>query len=229
MEKMREEGISVLYGFPNRLSLPIVLFKIGVSFHFELKHFFLSPNEEYLDHLYRQLLVHSTHDAAHARILPGFTLAGSVDAVNALWKSVAPHEICSLWKDHEYLQWRYAEHPTKKYRITAFGTEHHLEALIVWQQKGSQAYVSEFLVRRKDIVAGRFALVEFLSLLKNEQIGTYVFACGGDRFQEQVHDEIKWSSSKELSFASVSLRQDIAHIVNQPQNWTVVAGDSDVD
>jgi hypothetical protein len=229
IDRMKEEGISVIYGFPNRMSLPIVLFKIGCSFHFELKHYHLPISQEFLDYLYNQLISRSQHESASSLIESGFRFADSKSRIDQLWSTIAPSEVCSFWKDFEYLNWRYLEHPHKRYQLTAFGNENALDALIVWQKKGDQAYVSEFLVRNKDVTTGRFALVEFLAHLKKEGVSHYVFPCGGDRFQEQVHQDLQWSSSKEMCFSTLSLKPGVRHLIDFPQNWTVVAGDSDVD
>jgi hypothetical protein len=169
-----------------------------------------------------------------------FSAAGAtVAAVSALPEEVAGlldefrrHEILSVWKDLDFLRWRYQQHPEHTYDFHVLTREGKLEALVVSRQMGNSVAICELLHRSKNVAEAALLVCTVVRKHLSGQAQRIEFFGHDDGFFESVFARCRFRESYSASFVFGGRVFEDDHGLRQrfafPRNWTVVYGDTDV-
>jgi predicted N-acetyltransferase YhbS len=170
---------------------------------------------------------------AIARRLAGreaeFRIATTVpEGYDGLWNAWRSQEVLSIWKDAEYLRWRYDRNPD--HRFTYFqltgGTE--LLALSVGVEMDGALVLCELMVGGRNVALGRWLALEIClhALDRGMKAVTFLGSDAG------IFDDALVGFSRQKSYTNVFCGRAfepglLAEILPQAQNWTVTFGDGD--
>lgn len=160
--------------------------------------------------------------AARAEALP--------DDMAEMLKEINDHEVISVWKDREYLKWRYMDHPNNKYELFPLRIGGRLEGLIVTRTIGERIAICEILNRTKDI---QQAFLHLLYIIK------HYLPTGAQELYFLGHDNgyfdtvFGWAGFKKSISNVVCTGRNITsnrfrEMFMIPDNWTLVYGDTDL-
>jgi hypothetical protein len=240
-----ESGIEAVIGFPNARSYPGFMRTLGwrrAGFPVQYRQRFdlgqrggLGAAGAVIDAFVRTA---SRPGLALRRSLLKKQAGGSADVVwtsevpsdyESLWSLVRSQEVLSVWKDADYLRWRYDRNPDRRFRYACLRQGGELLALAVTAELEGVATICEFLVRGRDATLGRLLVGAIVhEALEREARGVEFIG-----FDMGFFDEAFEGFDRRLSTANVfcgrafSDAGPLAELLPFGQNWTVVFGDGD--
>lgn len=152
------------------------------------------------------------------------------DDVDGMLKEINYHEVISVWKDREYLQWRYADHPKNRYEFFSLRVGGRLEGLIVTRTIGDRVAICEILNRTKDI---QQAFLHLLHIIKHyaPSAAQELYFLGHDNgFFDTAFGwaGFKKSQSNIVCTGRNTTSGRFREMFMIPDNWTLVYGDTDL-
>ncbi|MBN2078866.1 MAG: GNAT family N-acetyltransferase [Spirochaetes bacterium] len=147
-----------------------------------------------------------------------------------LLKEINTYEVLSLWKDEDYLRWRYVDHPRHRYDIFPLRVNGVLEGLVVARRDGTRAVICEILNRTKNVQQAFLHLLYVQRRYIFSGMGEVIFLGHDNGFFETVFGRsgFKKSMSNIVCTVRFSGRGRIREMFMIPENWTFVYGDSDL-
>ncbi len=146
----------------------------------------------------------------------------------ALWDACRSQEVLSLWKDSEYLRWRYDESPVHDFSYLYLVNDGVIVALAVTVEVAADVAICELMVREHDVRLGRLLL---------SHICLHAMRHGADKVRFLGHDygffdEVFRGFERNTSFENVFVGRAFADaaldaLACLPSNWTVTFGDGD--
>jgi hypothetical protein len=221
LEGLAKAGIPVGLGFPNEHSLRALHRFIPLVAILERYHLALgSPR-------HAELRDRVGTAPERARLPFSFHANYALDArYGAVWRSCAEMESISIWKDGEYLAWKYGASPAP-HRLFALEFADDVIALGVCRERGERVQLLELIACDKNIYAARellLCIADHYHAQKFEEL--YFVGCDPWFFAEVFADFERRPSFSGHVHARATNR-DEAFLYENPLNWTVVLGDSD--
>jgi GNAT superfamily N-acetyltransferase len=247
-EWARSQGAEAVIGFPNPTSYPGLVrslgwdrvlfptqYKMRLSVRAELAEALGSRAfaglADALWSLFARAVVGLRHALLRRVAGPGvrYVESAAVPAgYEALWNAWRAQEMLSVWKDTEYLRWRYDDNPDHRF------TYHHLErggemvALAVTVEIDRATAVCEFLVRDRDASVGRLLASELCDHARKTG-RTSVSFLGHD---VGFFDDSFCDFDRRIAYSNVLCAQAfgegrLAHLLPHADNWTITFGDGD--
>jgi hypothetical protein len=238
-----ENGAKAVFGFPNRESLPGFLRNLGghkianlKTFYYRTgfrKHlgaaadcaarfFYALPNRAASSFMSRQSF--PRHSIQISSTLPP-------DLGKPL-KEMLDQEVLSVWKDYEYLEYRYQNHPDRTYRFHILYAGDQPAGLVVVRDASSIAMICEVMHRKKDVRETAFLPRSVLSHYQRHSESQHVEFRGWDSgFFDAVFSlsGFRCLPTSELVFAGrVFDDPDLEKKFLLPHNWTITIGDTDI-
>jgi GNAT acetyltransferase-like protein len=146
-----------------------------------------------------------------------------------LWHDIKSYEVLSVWKDTEYLEWRYENNPDNKFEFISLEEEGKILALAVVYIRSKEAVICEFFVKRKDLWMGRLFLIEIQQLYMKRKTQYLSFTGYDNGFFDQVfksfddHTLFRYVLCGRVFDPKSKLNDYFPY----PFNWTFTYGDID--
>ena len=157
------------------------------------------------------------------------TSAAVPEGHEALWDACRSQEVLSLWKDSQYLRWRYDENPEHEFTYLYLTLDGAVAALAVIVEVDQVATICELLVREHDVRLARL-LVSHACLRALERGTDKVRFLGYDAgFFDEAFEGFERNVSFENVFVGRAFRDaELNALASIPSNWTVTFGDADI-
>lgn len=141
------------------------------------------------------------------------------------------YEVISLWKDLDYLKWRYERHPVFQYRFHILNVHGKSESLIVSRDSGESITICELLSRVKNATQAATLLRHVLDYYFRHSSASRVEFYGHDSgFFETVFRACRFQMRPRLDIifgGRVFSESKLSQMFYLPHNWTVSYGDCD--
>lgn len=145
-----------------------------------------------------------------------------------LWNGVRKREIVSVWKDSEYMNWRYAKNPRTKAEYCCAYKDNKLCGIAVFVKRDHITYITELIMRDVDVALGRLLIDEILQHCLNSGVEIVKFY-GHDRgFFELVFSEFMRQPAEDIVFIGQIYNDLLKELCRQPLNVCLTTGDADV-
>lgn len=246
-EHLKSSGGEALVAFPNAASYPgfvrsrgwkrilePTMWKRRLGLRGKLeRRIRLAPLAAAVDAVYRAFSRSAlARELAGARAAaPGWSVAHLErlpDGLEDLWDRERRRVRVSLWKDREYLSWRYERHPEQRFTYHALAREGRLEGLAVTGIRGRIALFCELLVPGRDEAAGKLLVLSACDR---------AVATGADEVHFLGHDD-GWFGRVLVGFAAAPAHENVfvGRGIDDPaltdamadaSNWTLTYGDGD--
>ena len=151
------------------------------------------------------------------------------DGYEELWKRCRAQTVLSLWKDTEYLRWRYDEHPEREYTYFVLERGELLSALAVGTVIQDTLVLCELLVSIDDLGRGRRLITEICSYAFRSGIAKVAFG-GRDRgfLRDVFRGFVVRHGYGPGGLCGRTLSDGVlTGLLPSADNWTVTWGDSD--
>lgn len=170
---------------------------------------------------------------AFAGPLPGgraaFEVATSVpEGYDALWNAWRSQEVLSIWKDAEYMRWRYDRNPDRRFTYYTLARGSEILAQAVGVEIDGAMMLCELLVGGRDLPVGRRLVLEItlLALARGMRSVGFLGSDGG------FFAEILTGFARRRSHANVFCGRSfdagvLRELLPLPGNWTLTFGDGD--
>ena len=136
--------------------------------------------------------------------------------------------IYSVWKDAEYLKWRYETHPEKKYRFHYLTKGHDVVALAVTRSHEKTQNIVEWMVKDKNPQWSDYLLQEIKRRSFNGKFQAIKFVGLDNGFYSQTFKSFKTKQLQHHLFCLRPLKKAESYSgVALPFNWSVTLGDWD--
>lgn len=143
------------------------------------------------------------------------------------WNQTRTREIVSVWKDTEYMKWRYQQNPRHKAEYFSAVKNGVLCGLAVLVRKGNIAYITEIMVRDLDVNVGKLLVNEILQHSLKFRVEVVKFY-GHDRgFFELVLSDFMRQPAEDIVFIGEIYNDLLRDLCKQPLNLCLTTGDTD--
>lgn len=248
--ELKRSGTNIVFGFPNQNAYPALVRRLQWKRIMYLKEYTFRLNIFQETRLFFRLSFPSKvlnfcfsiflRSKLHLDLLvlkkrlpkiPTLCYTDSVpEGYGALWNAIKSYEVLSVWKDAEYLKWRYDQNPDDRfvYFYLLFDGE-IVGVCVVNAEKGKDVLICELLVKDKDVLLGRLLINQILSHYAGSQHRKARFVGIDAGFFEEVLVAFRSAALFSLpfcarAFGNATLEDWFVH----PTNWTVTYGDTDV-
>jgi hypothetical protein len=234
-------GLKAVFGFPNRNSFPDVVGVLGRHRIAALQYFYFRTGYlrvwgSLVDMVFKVVLntIVSLRTALFKSFIGGSRVVVT-DELPAAWDDVLEeirnHQVLSVWKNVDYLRWRYQDHPEHRYVFHFLYIGGRPEGIIVARDVGTTTAICELLHRTKDVRQSALLLNSVLSYHNRRSIQRIEFFGHDDGFFNAVFAQCGFKSSYSGSFVFSGRVFGDAALEQRfiiPQNWTISYGDTDV-
>lgn len=147
---------------------------------------------------------------------------------DALWNEWRSQEVVSVWKDADYLDWRYVRNPGHRFRFESLRRGGALAATAVTVERDGACIVCELLVSGRRVDVGRRLVLE-IALRALGEGSRLLQGFGSDAgFLAEVFEGFPHHTAFENVFVGRSLADDDLLLrMAIPSNWSIAYGDSD--
>lgn len=233
-----KRGVYVGFGFPNEQALPLNLGLLRYT------HIAIVKNYRFQFRISKQQpalirLLYSTSVGIRlwfkSRTLQTWIPKGTTLSITQVvpsgydnfWEQIRKQEILALWKDSEYLSWRYDRNPLFRPTYFTYTENGTITAMAVTIEHNGAGAICELMVKDNNLVLARL-LVNRIAVhyrkLGFEAIKFY----GHDRgFFETVFKDFTRVPSQDLSFIANQTKENetLAKLLYQTISWTITSGD----
>jgi hypothetical protein len=237
-----EDGLEATYGIPNRLSYPGAVRYLGWCRIVNLSYFFHRIGFEKAwgsgaDRIFKFFETGYTGLKTHANRLRyrrklDVTVSSSVpEGLDDLLSNKRTYEVLAVWKDPQYLKWRYDNHPRASYLFHTGRTGGKIQAVLITRDLGDRIAICDLLHRDNDDVPSILLIdhvVGYYARTRVQKIEFYGHDAGFFQFVFSLcgFRQIPFSA---LVFGGRLLSNpDLEKVFLLPDSWTVAYGDSDV-
>jgi hypothetical protein len=241
-QQASEKGVRAAIGFPIRSSFPGLVGslewdRIATLREFSYRIGYARIWGPLIDRAFQLAL--RVRLALRCRVLrlsaPGVrveAVASLPDEIEGLLAEIRPQEILGVWKDLDYLRWRYEKHPEHSYDFYVLARDGKLEGLLVSRQVGDTVAICELLHRTKNVAESALLVSAVVRANLGGPLQRIEFFGHDDGFFASVFARCGFQASYAAAFVFCGklfdddelLRRRFAHA----RNWTVVYGDTDV-
>ena len=247
IENLERHGGGAVVAFPNASSYPgfvrslgwsrileptLWRLRLGVRHKLE-RRLGIAPVAAALDAIYRLVntraalagLVRGDAEREEGRVEHGDRLP---DGVDDLWERERGRQPFSLWKDREYLSWRYGRHPEQAFVYHGLLRNSRLEGLAISATIAGISHLCEFLVPDRDERVARRLLSAICAEAAARRVDEVHFLAHDSGWFARVFGGFDSAVAGENVFVGRSLESEAltAEMAN-PANWSLTYGDGD--
>lgn len=149
---------------------------------------------------------------------------------DGLWKRISTRNVLSIWKDKEYITWRYDLHPHNQHFYYSAYANGILVAVLVIADINKHYFVTEILLAERHVGRAKILLIEsILDALKNS--GTHMSFYGRDSglFDAIFAGIMPRNPAQEfmLVLRQIGDDQSLKRCAFNPESWCISTGDLD--
>ncbi len=237
-------GVRFVIGFPNQESFPLLMRSLGRIRILVLRHYYRRTGTRrvlgsILDRASRPVVAAPNTLGlclARLRLGGGYEVRTSTELPDDLHELLRAHQsqqVLSVWKDPEYLRWRYEHHPEHRYAFHVLRRQGAPLALAVVRERADSAVICDLIHRERRVPETAMLLRTTVHqygrrptcqrvVFFGRDIGFLTAAFQEAGFREEAHSVFV------MSVASLSNDDPIARFVPIPDNWSISYGDTDV-
>jgi len=158
-----------------------------------------------------------------------FRIATSVpDGYDAFWNACRSQEVLSVWKDADYLRWRYDRNPDHRFTYFYLARGDRILALAVGVEIEGALALCELLVGGHDLPAGQRLALELCLHARGAGMKAVSFL----GFDAGAFDDILVGFGRRRSYSNVFCGRSfdagvLQELLPHAANWTVTFGDGD--
>ena len=241
MDRCRDAGVSAVVAFPNQSSYPGFVRTLGWRRITFLKRWTYPLNRARKLRSPALVALASAPIDAMARIgvaalrraNPGaglrFTLERQAPAdYDLLWRALASLEVFSLWKDREYLQWRYASHPDQEYQFASLRDGDTLVAEAVIGLVGTTLWIAELFARDRSLEHARALVAQLLAQGLEWRAAEAAFLGHDSGWFGQALMGFAVRPAADVVYVGRALADEaLTRRMELPGNWSITFGDAD--
>ncbi|MCP4547869.1 MAG: GNAT family N-acetyltransferase [bacterium] len=240
-EKAAAEGCQAIFSFPNRNSFPGLVRNHDWCKITELKYHYFRLGVANLcgrgvDRILRlpRMLLSRLKLTLLKRLQRGVEITASSrlrDTLAPMLLEILDHEILSIWKDLDYLRWRYENHPEHDYRFHTLAVAGKPEALVITRDRGDAIAICDILHRTGNIPQTAILVQQIITEAFSSRAQRIEFYGHDGGFFEAVSNRcgMRVVPTSALTFGGrIFVQGKITPLFVLPQNWTVAYGDSDI-
>lgn len=150
------------------------------------------------------------------------------EGVDALWEHERSRVTLSLWKDREYLAWRYERHPEQAFEYHSVAQGPEPAGLAITAVRARVAHVCEFLVPGRDLAVARRLLGALCERLSGAGVDEIHFLGHDAGWYAQVFEGFTRTVASENVFVGRAIGDDaLTNDMADPGNWVLTYGDGD--
>lgn len=234
----REKGVHVKFGFPNEAALPINLGKlqyknIAVIKNYRLRFRISDQQPALIRYLYSVAIGYKLwfkFQLLQSWIPKGTTISiiNNVPAeYESFWEHVRKQEIIAVWKDSEYLRWRYDQNPRFKPTYFVCKENGNITAMAVTIVHEGAGTICELMVKNNNLALAKLLINRIAVHYKNSGHEAIKFY-GHDRgFFETAFAEFTRIPNQDLFLVAklVSGTDALEKLIYQTISWSVTSGD----
>ncbi|MBI4405341.1 MAG: GNAT family N-acetyltransferase [Deltaproteobacteria bacterium] len=170
LEACKDQGLQFVMGFPNEKSLPLHVKKLGFRSAAVLKHYEIEVERV------ESSLGESEGLCLNHEVPPGYS---------EFWEAYCSKTI-SLWKDLEYLRWRYDLNPIRDFIYFCIYRDNLLKAMAVGTFIDETLRLCELMIRHRDIPLGRNLVNAIAAFAKRKRAAKVIFSGTDGTFYDDV-------------------------------------------
>ena len=149
------------------------------------------------------------------------------EGVDALWERERARVRVSVWKDREYLSWRYERHPEQRFAYHALVRGTELAGLAVTGIRDRTALLCELLVPERDEAAGRLLALSVCADVAGDADEVH-FLGHDDGWFGRVLEGFTSAPATENVFVGRAIADEaLTAEMADAANWTLTYGDGD--
>ncbi len=239
-EFAQKDGLSIAFSFPNRNSYPGYMRLLKRNRIANLKcYYFRTGIKKYfgklIDRLFKILLylVNHCYIVIERKIMPDMcnvkTSSNLADDSKSLLNEHHYYEVLSIWKDFNYMQWRYINHPNFTYSFHTLYVNDRIEGLAVTRNSEDSVAICEFLHRSKHPRQSVYFLRHIVKYYLKSSAQKIEFHGWDNGFFDYVFKACGFRSlPSSFVFTAQAFDDDLTQKLIIPDNWTIVYGDADI-
>jgi hypothetical protein len=234
-------NIQSVIGFPGRRAYPGLMKKLKwnnianmtyYNFRIGIKKKF----GRFFDRIYKFLLTNFIHfkiNCNKGRIQKNIAVYKNSKipgTIQKLLKEHRDHEVLSIWKDREYLKWRYQEHPLNNYTYFIAQSKNDIETLVICREIKDTIAICEFIYKERNITENAIALQIIVQYYIEKGKENIIFFAHDRGFIDTVFKNagFKGVIAPDFIFGGrVFKNGSFNNKFCIPTNWTVMYGDCD--
>jgi len=236
-----KEGVAAVFSFPNRDSYLGLVRYLGWRRITNLRYYFYRIGFQKIwgskiDHVFKYFqgmpirlkytllrYLHKDLEIVVSSHLP--------EGLEDTLKEIRDYEVLSIWKDVQYLRWRYENHPDRHYTFHILNAQRRPEGLVVSTDYGKRIAICDLLHRTKDVPQSAFLLSHVLLYYQTSTAQKIEFYGYDSGFFDAVFSACGFSIIPTSNFifgGRVFDDKKLENLFILPQNWTIAYGDTDV-
>ncbi len=236
-----DDGLKMAFSFPNRFSYPGYMQKLErhkicrlTSYYYRigLKRVF----GERVDRVLRRVLAFPNRIKLiiERKLLNrdmSITVSSEItDHLKNLLEEILNYEVLSIWKDLDYMKWRYENHPDYSYDFHIINTGGQPEGLAVCRNFGETITICELLHRTKNVRQSVLLVRHLLQYYSSSFAQKVEFSGYDDGFFDAVFALSGFNTypSNFIFTAQAFNDERLEKMLMIPGNWTITIGDTDV-
>lgn len=240
-EHARNDGAKAVIGFPNRNSYP-GLMKLGWVRLFYLDYYYLLLGCKrivgyQLDVLVRNLIKAKLTLKLKAKLLRravDYSISTTnklPDELGEMLLEINKYEVWSIWKDVEYLKWRYETHPSYDYKFHFIKVVDKYESIIITKTENQESHICEVLSRSKNQILTLILLYHVILEAIRNKAQRIDFHGNDNGFFSCLFEDAGFKKRKSnfiLCGKTFIEDSELSCSFMLPHNWTISVGDIDV-
>jgi hypothetical protein len=240
-KKMKDDRILAVWGFPNNNSYPghikyfnwrkiLYLKKYSKRIGYKKINFFV-------DKLSKILIYHENKIRIKIReSLYGknykYRIAFNIPAeIDTLLEFNRIFDVLCIWKDIEYLKWRYENNPTHKYLYHTIWKNDDLLGFIITNMIKNTVNICEIFVSKSQMHIGELLLRYCVKYYIKTQVQKIIFFGHDDGFYDYVFKSSDFKINEVSDFlfgGTVFGNNKLRKVFYFPNNWNISYGDTDI-
>jgi hypothetical protein len=152
------------------------------------------------------------------------------DKSEAALKHIRDYEVLAVWKDPEYLRWRYESRPGQKYLFHGLRRDGEIHGIVVTRPFGNVLAICEVLHRRKNVAETAFLIEAVVAHARRAGLQHVEFNGFDNGFFDAAFAAAGFDVvpfSKYIFIGRVLKSGDLEAYYYNPLNWTISWGDGD--
>ena len=236
-----KNGVQAVFGFPNRNSYPGFMKHLDWIRLFNLNYYYYRLGlKKYIGNrldillniflLNKFLLRYKIFLKSRIKDFAIITTEKIPKNLDDTLKEICNYEVLSIWKDNNYLRWRYENHPQNKYLFHMLMIGKKIEGLVVTRVCNDNVRICEVLSRTKSILITHLLVYHVMIYsvkIKAQKIEFYGFDNG---FFDSVFQGAQFNKeiSQYIFGGKVFNDRKLKNMFMIPNNWSISFGDIDV-
>nr|WP_320013632.1 GNAT family N-acetyltransferase [uncultured Desulfobacter sp.] len=243
-QELQKDGVKIVFGFPNHNSYP--------GFMRKLKWERIEYQTRYFHRLgsYREKIAGSLLLGRFANLGVKFYLIqilkykirnlkkqlGSVELhfsrtvpneYEAFWQCIRSYDVCSIWKDSAYFQWRYDSSPRNDFIYAYLTQKKKIIALAVYDP--SSMTVCELMAKHRNCFAAQLLIYEICIFHARREAKGISFLGSDQGFFDEAFSHFERSKAFYRVLCLRALQsEDNCQDFLLPHSWTATHGDTDL-